>query len=382
MKRVLIDKNLKRLSLILFLALLSSKAVQAQNCTQQLNRAEDDYEEGRLIQIPDVVNDLLRESDCLSKEEKVRARKLLTKVYIFLDEEAKAEDAMIRLLKSDPEHILSPQFDPKELFFLMDQFRTDPIFRIAIKVGVNSSIINTFGTYSTANPNDFPKFYNGQTIDGSGSFIYEGQEYDASSDMGVGYSAELTLERHLVNGFEVGLGGQIRASRYNLEAFFLDQNLVTSLVNKQTYFRTPLFVRYNLWYDQHQKHKLKPYVFAGLSADFLLSAKYQANRSGGTSYTLDKRDNLIEMEQVNTFDFSALVGVGVKFRVATHYLTLEARYDNAFNNYINAENRYSNRSSVFDLAIVEDNLSLNMMSITFGWTHSIYSPKKVQSKRK
>ncbi len=95
--------------------------------------------------------ELLRQNDCLSKEEKIRARKLLTKVYIFLDEEAKAEIAMVGLLKADPEHNLDQQLDPKELFFLMDHFRTDPIFRIAIKVGVNSSIVNSFGTYSTTN---------------------------------------------------------------------------------------------------------------------------------------------------------------------------------------------------------------------------------------
>ncbi len=127
---------------------------------------------------------------------------------------------------------------------------------------------------------------------------------------------------------------------------------------------------------------MKPYVYAGLVQIFSCHAEYEASRRGGTSYTVDNRTDLIKTEQVNTFDFSAFAGVGVKFRVATHYLTLEARYDKAFNNYINAENRFVNRTSVFDLAYVPDNLSLNMMSLTFGWTHSIYSPKKIPGKRK
>jgi hypothetical protein len=182
----------------------------AQNCTQQLNRVEDDFEAGRLLRIPEIIEILLDQDECLSKEEKIRARKLLTKVYIFLDEEAKAEYAMEGLLKADPEHILSRQLDPKELFFLMDQFRTDPIFRIALKVGVNASSVNLIGDYSTSNPANFPKFYNGKTADGASSFNYENQTFNSTSGAGVGYNAELSVEKYLDKGFEIGLGGQVR----------------------------------------------------------------------------------------------------------------------------------------------------------------------------
>lgn len=363
---------------------------KAQNCAQELSQAERDYEAGKLIELPEKIIKLFEldeENDCLTHEEEIRAWKLLTKTYIFTDNEIEAESALIGLLKADPEHVVDKQVDPRELSFLMEQFRTDPIFRIALKIGVNSSSVNVIDDlqYSTSpsSPSyNFPKFYNGKTSSGASTYSVDGipSQFNPNAGIATGITVELSIERHIMKGIEVSLGGQYRQSNYNVDSYIVGPNTYTSLTNRQVYVRTPVLVRYNLWYDEHERHKIKPYVYAGASIDFLLSANYiDASRSGGTAFTLSEANaDLTTLKQVNELDYSLFGGAGIKLRIKTHYLTLEARYDNALNNYINPDNRYSNKSSVFDLAFIEDNLSLNNLSLTLGWAHSIYSPKKLK----
>ncbi|MEP0367637.1 MAG: porin family protein [Cyclobacteriaceae bacterium] len=380
---------MKKLLLLAFFSVAITQ-LYAQNCAQRLSQAERDYEAGKLIDIPRVVLELLKgengDYNCeLSKEEEIRARKLLTKTYIFTDREAQAENALIGLLKVDPEHPLDKQVDPRELFFLMDQFRTEPIFRVAFRAGTNINQVyvigDQFSTASSGGSQNFPKFYNGKTVNGNDDFeLEDGGSFSAQSGIAFGFTGELMMERHLLKGVEVGLGVQFRKSSYNVDAYLIpDASFVTTVTNTQTYLRTPFLLRYNLFYNNH-RHKLKPYVYGGASLDFLLSANYsEASRSGGTTFTLGSENaDLTKKNQVNTLDYSIFGGAGVKLRINTHYLTLEGRYDNALNNYIDSNNRMASNSSNFDLAFVEDNLSLNNISITVGWAHSIYSPKKLK----
>lgn len=362
--------------LLLLIGMLTvAYTATSQTCTQSLNQAEDDYEAGRLLGIPGQLENCLM-SEAFSKEEEIRAKKLLTLVYIFTDQEAKAEIALIKLLKADPEHRLNPQVDPAELFFLYNQYRVKPIFRLSLKVGANSSYPQIIQDYGTQHTERFPAFYNGRTADGETSYAVGDEQFEATNGLGIGYWADLMVERHLKNGLELGFGGQFRISNYNVDVF-QHQGLSTSLTNQQVYLRAPLLARYTFGYDNRDKNIL-PYLFAGGSFDYLLSANYsEATRVGGISFTLGDND-LIAVNQVNQINYSLFGGVGIKLRLKTHFLTFEARYDNSRLNYINGEERMTNQESTFDLAFQESDLSLNFISFSVGYTRSIYSPKKLK----
>ena len=65
--------------------------------------------------------------------------------------------------------------------------------------------------------------------------------------------------------------------------------------------------------------------------------------------------------------------------VKTHFLTFESTFNKALLNYINPDNRWSNNPlSTYDLAFVEDDFSLDMLSFSFGYTYSIYNPQKLK----
>jgi hypothetical protein len=51
-------------------------------------------------------------------------------------------------------------------------------------------------------------------------------------------------------------------------------------------------------------------------------------------------------------------------------------------NYTNADNRWSgNQFVTYDLGFVEDDLALDAVSFSIGYTYSIYSPKKLKEFR-
>jgi hypothetical protein len=127
--------------------------------------------------------------------------------------------------------------------------------------------------------------------------------------------------------------------------------------------------------------KFIPYVQLGASADFLLSSKYSsATRNGGTSYNLTNGDTKAR-GITNNFNYSYFAGIGLKYRVATHFITIEARYNTSRRNLINGDNRLSAFPEAFDLSYVEDDLSLDFVSFSIGWTHSIYKPQKIKDYR-
>lgn len=346
-------KMSKKYILVCFTLLVISCQVALGQCTQSLNSAEDEFEKGRLLDIPSMLSLCLKRNG-FSKEEKIRAYKLLTKVYIFSDQEAAAEEALINLLKSDPEHQLNNLFDPAELFYLYEKFRVKPIYRVALKLGANFSMPNDFDQFSTFTGSDDSREYISQ----------------------LGINGELTIERHITNGIEVAMGIQFSTSKFSVQEFFNNTDISLNVNESQTWIKVPLLARYNFFYDNKNTSFL-PYVSGGLSFNLLFDAKFtDSERQGGTQRSINGYDLLTNNER-NKTNFSLFVGGGMKIRSnRVHFFTIEARYEIGLLNYVNSENRYLNNASVSGLAYVPDNLSLNYLSFSLGYTHSIYNPKK------
>ncbi|MFW5761879.1 MAG: hypothetical protein ACOCXH_12960, partial [Cyclobacteriaceae bacterium] len=132
--------NLKmgKLLCLLFFIWVSFVNVQAQVCSEVLGQAEDEYEIGHLYAIPGILNDCLNRG--FSKEEKIRAYRLLTLTYLFIDEPEKADQSYLNLLRLSPEFQPNEFTDPIELFYLHDNFITTPYFSVyLLKIGTNRS---------------------------------------------------------------------------------------------------------------------------------------------------------------------------------------------------------------------------------------------------
>ena len=371
-----------------FLLFFLTFFVSAQTWTQKLLIAERDYDAGRLVNIVDNISGGFEKSlgeNGYTREEKIRALKLITKVYIFMDNEPKSDEYMIKLLRADKEHNLDPKVDPAELYDLYRKFRSQPIFRIGLRVGVNKSYPNIINTFGTGNTGIVSKIYNG---------VGESpNEASVNGGSGTGFFINAMAERYLNWGLEVGLGLEFRNSQYSVDNYItygdsLQVNgiaeiaqfavLSTMVTHQQSFFRVPLLLRYNFKYDSD--NSFVPYIAAGASYDYLLDAKYlDGNRTGGTEYKFDSDLSLKDLDLIAKNNFSVFACLGLKMRVKTHFLTLEAKFNKALLNYINPNNRWSNNPlSTYDLAFVEDDLSLDMLSFSFGYTYSIYNPQKLK----
>ena len=371
-----------------FLLFFLTFFVSAQTWTQKLLIAERDYDAGRLVNIVDNISGGFEKSlgeKGYTREEKIRALKLITKVYIFMDNEPKSDEYMIKLLRADKEHNLDPKVDPAELYDLYRKFRSQPIFRIGLRVGVNKSYPNIINTFGTGNTGIVSKIYNG---------VGESpNEASVNGGSGTGFFINAMAERYLDWGLEVGLGLEFRNSQYSVDNYItygdsLQVNgiseiaqfavLSTMVTHQQSFFRVPLLLRYNFKYDSD--NSFVPYIAAGASYDYLLDAKYlEGNRTGGTEYKFDSDLSLKDLDLIAKNNFSVFACLGLKMRVKTHFLTLEAKFNKALLNYINPNNRWSNNPlSTYDLAFVEDDFSLDMLSFSFGYTYSIYNPQKLK----
>jgi len=368
---------MKKLLLIYWLSVIThlTFSQSASQCTKALEEAEAAFEQGRLLAILEKTNNNGNKKifyECLDNgsftiDEEIRARKLLVKAYLFTDNEEEAEAKLVDLLIVDKEHQLTPE-DPAELHFLYDKFITEPIFRVAFKGGINN-----------LRPTVLQEF---------NSFASEDSEKDySSSDIGLllGLNAEVTIEKHLKKGIEVGGGLQYRVASYGVEGKIDEGGGVNyRVVNRSNMLRTPLFIRYNHNYDKldndGNRVKLIPYVFLGAAFELTLNAEYvDTDRSGGTPFTLTENNSLTDLDQVATQNVSLLGGIGAKYRVGrakVDFLTFELRYDNSLFNYINPDSRWDNDDVAWGIGHVEDDLTLNAISFTIGFTKSFYSPKK------
>ncbi|SNS68714.1 hypothetical protein SAMN05421640_0852 [Ekhidna lutea] len=350
-------------------------AQSSSQCARALAQAELAFEQGRLTDIINIYNnDRSGFTRCLdggvfSIDERIRAYKLLTKAYLFQDNEKMAEEMFVKLLGVDKEHQLAAE-DPAELYLLKAKFKTEPILRVAIRAGVNKSMPQVFpgqkfNTFQTGN-----KRYN---------------ENGGDTGFGVGFWAEALAERHITKGIEVAGGLQYRIATYEVEGDIIESVLTYVAKNTSNMLRFPLMARYSLNYDKKDEDNNRigflPYVFLGGSYDLTLKAKYvDTRRTGGTAYTLpDGSEDLKSEGQAASSNLSITGGIGARMRVGrakVDFFSIEVRYDNSLFNYIDPNNRFAINDVAYGIGHVEDDLTLNAVSFSLGYTKSLYLPRK------
>ncbi|MBD3275649.1 MAG: hypothetical protein GF372_10075 [Candidatus Marinimicrobia bacterium] len=99
--------------------------VQAQDdCTEQLNQAEQFYNTGRFDDAEQIIENCL-ENGTMDREQKLRAYRLLGLTYIAKDLEAEARDTVSKLLEMVPNYQTDPVQDPPPFRNLVDEVKKD-----------------------------------------------------------------------------------------------------------------------------------------------------------------------------------------------------------------------------------------------------------------
>lgn len=337
---------------------------QTVQCTQKLNEAGILYDEGRLLE----VLDKLEEANCMrngfTKEQLTRAYRLQALVYIFMDDEPNAEDAIVKLLLVDPEHPLDAS-DPAELHYLYNKYRSKPIFRLGGFLGVNSTSVNSLSEYTTSSQfgnNKISKSFSPSQGFHVGATI----EYMPIENLELIFRLKFSRRSYVV-------GNEIITQDETLDA---SDFKISGLSETMDWISTPLAVRYNF-----PLKKVEPYVIAGASFDYLLASSISGSREGGAPVDVSGHD-MLALDMREKVNWTTFFGGGVKFEFQRiHSFFLEATYGLGGVNIVNGANRYASQELIWNIGYVDDDMTINGIDFSAGMIFSIYKPKKFSEKK-
>ncbi len=341
-----------------------------QTGAQILRSARSIYDQGRLHELPTILEGPLNDPDKFSDNEKVEAYKILILTYIYIEEPEKADDAMIKLLNTNKFFSLSPA-DPIEFKNLYRKFRSDPLFRMGVRGGINQSYVNTLKTH-----------YVSAEAAGNG-------EYKPT----LGFQGALVFEKDLKGKFKKfviapELAFMISSINYeNTTVYTVNFEQMNAFQNHTiTYTNLQLngLVQYKLVkmgenYDDKNK-TLVPLVFAGPSVSYLLGSSFSGQNNVeqsqfSVSGTIDNTDNY------RALAVSVIAGAGARLKLGGFYLVGDIRFQYGLMNVVNADNRNkmteSNRDLLFDYQYRDNDMKVSLVSGNLGLIIPIFKPIKL-----
>ncbi|MBL6445903.1 PorT family protein [Fulvivirga sp. 29W222] len=342
----------KILPLTTFLCLVSLYSTAQTVCTQTLRQARTVYDEGRIHEIPALLESCLKNG--FTDDEKTEAYRLLALAYLYLDESVKADEVMLALLRHNNQFQINPQADPAELINLYNSFRTNPIFSYGVKGGGNVSLVNITSNYGVHDQR-----------------ITMGK-YTPAPGYIIGGMIEVIFKKNLTLSGELTLAGyylDYSNAFSNVDSInrFIEYQDITET---QTCIALPVTVQY-----QFAQGKLNPYVLLGGSANYLLSSSFKGETQ--TSIENFKGATVSLLDQRNKINFSAIAGAGIKIKVGKNHFIAEARFNYGILNQVKEENRLKNQELIFDYGYVDNDFKLNSISISLGYLLPKYNPKKL-----
>lgn len=367
---------LRRFGLV-WMVLIASFNVWAQqngnDCEGTLGIATQEYEAGHFLGIDSLLAGCIRNG--FSKEQKQRAYLMLTHVYLLIDEQDKAKESYLNLLRANPEFVTDPARDPIDVVYLSKKFTADPVFSVYGRLGGNLSFVNPIYSPSvTGEPTT--KHY----ITKPGWNVAVGGEY------------------HFRNPFSAGVELQFASTSFRREETGLWQTSDTEFEARQSWLQVPLFVKYT----HTNQGKIKPYAYMGLSFNFLLSDQGSPSsflRLVGGAQSVTPNEEPISNNSFKRFSFSKsfLVGAGLQYKWNLEYLFAEARYslgvDNIFDYQFYDYSKttttdgftdytgVSGSGSAIEIGVQEDFFRLSNLFVTIGFRHPLYKPRELKKAR-
>lgn len=351
--------------LILIFFNIARTAIAQDPCAIALSEAETKYKQGRLYEIPDILKSCLRGG--FTKEERVRAYRLLTLTYLFLDYYNEADDSYLELLQLSPEYKPNEESDPMEIIIHATKFTTRPKYYLTpIKIGINFSQANVLLDYSIS-----------QSHNGTDA-------YRSMVGFHVGLGAEMVLFQNLHLSGEM-FWTQRKLYLTDMHWDFYKTNL--DIMHREV--ELPIMLKYNFF-----RGKINPFISGGASPGFLLQSNIQNiegayRQSSDTEgnpdedFPVQPRPKISTTSMKHRFNYSLLLGGGVNYKMGLNYLVLEARYSIGMLNVTDEKKRWredfnEGRDLKFPTGHVDDDFKINNFSFFIGFVKPLYKPRKIK----
>lgn len=322
--------------------IFNTKPVWAQsNCAQVLRDARNVYDEGKLHELPEMLNPCLRSG--FTSEERIESLRLLTLAYIFLNEPQKAEQSMLNLLRNDPEFQVNESIDPVDFINLYNQFDVNPVFLWGFKAAALYNMVEA----TEINP------------------FHEQEQYPGTYPLSVGFQAGLTAEIFITEKISVfpEVMFAFRAYQWVHDSLYRGSNQSKTTVYETQWLRAGAVAKYK------PEEKIGLYILAGASFDYLLSASRLVE---GFVTTPNSSINHLR----HPFNTTAILGIGRPFRLGSNYLTLDLRYEYGIRQMLNKDNLSEDIGFAVSNGHGESNFRLHAVSFNVGFLIPRFNPRK------
>jgi hypothetical protein len=318
------------------------------NCTNNLKEAESMYENGRIDEIPALLKSCLKKG--FTKEEQVRAYRIIIKSYLFNQDIKSASQSMLSFLKEFPEYIPEKNTDGADFLNLYRKFETLPVIAIGGYAGVNITNIAVIQSYALNNDDK--------------------QTYEYGTP---GFQLGLIFSRPVHKYLDINLG--VALERYNFnytsEAFGFSK---TTLQEHQTHLSIPISGTF-----VYQLDRWHPFVKIGIKPSFLIDNQATPNRVYINNSNDDITGTDIDMaNHRNNINLSLTTEIGIRYKIQEGYLFFNAGYQLGLLNLVNTNERYNNPELLYIYYYLDDDFKLNNMSFSIGYTRMLYKPKPKQ----
>ncbi len=340
---------MKRILLLIAIAYLGLSALQAQNtCGDQLKVAQRRFDDGLLDDIPQLLANCMKSG--FTSEEKKNAYKLLIQTYLFSENQEKADEVMLKFLNEFPSYSIAVN-DPKEFINLHGTYRTNPIFKLELKLGFNFCTPTLIEPYGTGNTGKIKPTYK----------------------MKLGGSVELNYINKLYKNFDYSIGASYTLSNFDYSNQPNDYSTVTGTF-KNTFVGLPIAFRYN-----YKIKRINLFAKVGIEPIYLL----------GSTVALTRTDNIIGRQEPFTgnenligshrrFDIRPLISIGASFKIfGRDWLNISAGIKLSTMTQLNSK-YYLNPTLQSKYFFAEDKLLLNQSHISVSYIRPIYKPKKLR----
>lgn len=327
------------------------------DCEQILIQADDEFNAGRYYGIPSLLQNCIDKGN-FSNEQKVRAYLLLAQAYLILDDPIAADDSYLKLLRADPEFEANISQHPIDIYYLSKKFISTPVFTPHLRLGLNTSLPRTIYDINTS----------GTPLD-SKNILRIGVQVGGGVDWNIDNHWSLCAEANY----------SYKAFKKQDQYYFdLDQQFI---VEKQNWFDIPMYIKYS-----DDSGKIRPFGYAGYAINLLFSARgpdwlFKNNNSDGNGSSKEAASSAeVLTSKRNFFNTSLVLGGGVKYKIGKDFVYADLRYMAGLTNLTNLEKNYY-MDDDFDPAVTfyaqaSDIFRLDNLSISFGYIHPIYNPRK------
>lgn len=354
---------------LVFIIFQQEVRAQGSTCAQTLRLARATYEQGRLHELPAMVDDCLKKTEDgggFTKQERVEAFRILTLAYIYLEEPAEADKMMLQLMNTDHFFEPNPDVDPAEFQALYKKFRRNPVFMAGLRLSGNFTFASVNALHyvspeSVGNGKYGPKF--GFQVAG----IFEKEFF---------YNSKSKILKRITVAPEIAFTS--RSFLYTNSGVYRYDSTSDRVANgtlestyKQSWLDVNAMIQYKL---KKGKSNWNSYITIGPGISFLLNASnptlFTSPNSTVTGPDVETKENYKSLMN------SVIVGYGLKRRVGELYINFDVRYQYGFTQPIDPAKR-TNSELVYDYSMTHNDFRQSTIFFSAGILYPKFKPKKL-----